>query len=202
VIELSWKEQGQYPTEAGLERTGIAGNPMLPRLFFAMVKGQETLGPTLCGERIDLIDGAEGLDSSVLLPKLLAKTQCDLGFSGRHSLVGEREGIPDLGGPCELVDELAGAFGGGDVLLPCIEVILGQEGLRCAVRLARIGFHLEWLPHGWADERRGFSAFHGAQCGGDERHELSIHLLEVVDRLPVLSLREHGPWVSTLRGDP
>ena len=49
MIELSWKEQGQYPTEAGLERAGIAGNPMLPRLFFAMVKGQETLGPLCVG---------------------------------------------------------------------------------------------------------------------------------------------------------
>ena len=65
---------------------------MLPCLFFAMVKGQETLGPTLCGQRIDPINSEEGLDPLLLLPKLLAKTQCDLGFGGHHCLAGEREG--------------------------------------------------------------------------------------------------------------
>ena len=76
VIELLRKEQGQHPTEAGLERAGILGNPMLPRLFLAMVEGQETLGPALCWQGIDLIYGAEGLR--------LAKTRHNLGIGGRY----------------------------------------------------------------------------------------------------------------------
>ena len=118
---------------------------MLPRLFLAMIEGQETLGPTLCWQGVDLIDSAQGLDPRIFLSKRLAKTQCDLGFGGRCRVVGEREGVPDLGGSSELADQLAGALSGGDVLLPRIEVILRQEGLGRTVRLASVGFHL-WKP--------------------------------------------------------
>ena len=76
---------------------------MLPRLLLALVERQETLRPTLCRLGSDMKHGAEGPDPCVLLPKLFAEAQRDLGLVGVHS-VGEREGVPRLGGTSELAN--------------------------------------------------------------------------------------------------
>ena len=52
----------------------------------------------------------EGPDTSNLLSGCLSKPQGDLGLGGRRRVVGEREGIPQLGRASELADRLAGAF--------------------------------------------------------------------------------------------
>ncbi len=109
VILSDSEKQGQHPTEAGLARAGIPGDPMLPRPFLALpvVERQKTLGPTLRLRRLgsDMKHGAEGSDPRALLPERLAQSQRELGLGGLD-VVGESEGVPGpwLGGPGELAN--------------------------------------------------------------------------------------------------
>jgi hypothetical protein len=73
---------------------------MLPSLLLAVVQDQKPLGARLLRRGADVIEGAEGPDPCILLPKGLAKAQRNLRLCGLH-VVGERQGIPGLGGSRE-----------------------------------------------------------------------------------------------------
>jgi hypothetical protein len=139
-VQLVREEEGQHPTEPMLIWASVAGHPVLASLFLALVECQETLMPALRRLRSDMEHGPEGPGPSILLSKRLAETQRDLRLRGCGWVGGECESVPGLGGPREFANQLAGPLVGGHAVVLGIEVKLGQEGLGCAMSLARVCF--------------------------------------------------------------
>jgi hypothetical protein len=90
-------------------------------------------------------------------------------------VVGKRQtlrGVPGLGGPCEIANQMAGALRGRNAVLLGVEVKWGQEGLwprlaRDEPRLSMIrpaGASLEGLGGRRADGQGGVAAVYDAYC--------------------------------------